>query len=128
MKVAVTYSDGMVGGSFAEAEAFKIYEVENGEVSFEMIVQVMEKGAKAIADFLSIGRVTNVICGEIDESSMFTLAMKGIMVYAGVSGPADLALQAFLEEKLASTDKDSCGYVTGSASCTHNCSSCGGCH
>lgn len=128
MKVAVTYKDGMVGQSFADAEAFKIYEIKDGEIAFEMVVQTMEQGAKAIADFLSIGQVTNVICGDIDETATFTLAMKGIMVYAGVEGPADGAVMAFLEEKLASTDEATCGHVTGSVSCTHNCSTCGGCH
>ena len=38
MRIAVTYDNGQVFGHFGRTEAFKVYEVENGQVTDSEVI------------------------------------------------------------------------------------------
>ncbi len=52
MKVAVTYENGNVFQHFGHTEQFKVYDIEDGKVANEQIVDTGESGHGALAAYL----------------------------------------------------------------------------
>ena len=52
MKIAVTYENGQVFQHFGHTEQFKVYEVENGQVSDAKVVDTNGSGHGALAGML----------------------------------------------------------------------------
>ena len=65
MKIAVTYQNGLVFQHFGHSEAFKIYEIENGEVKNAEVAPTNGSGHGALAGFLKQHGVNALICGGI---------------------------------------------------------------
>lgn len=63
MKIAVTYQNGLVFQHFGHSEAFKIYEIENGEVKNAEVAPTNGSGHGALAGFLKQHGVNALICG-----------------------------------------------------------------
>ena len=101
MKVAVTYENGEVFQHFGHSEAFKLYEVEAGEVKSSEVVPTNGSGHGALAGFLRERGVEVLICGGIGAGAQNALAEAGIKLYGGVSGSADSAVQALIEGNLS---------------------------
>lgn len=101
MKIAVTYEQGQIFQHFGHTEQFKIYEVENGAVVSAEVVDTMDSGHGALAGFLQAQGVNTLICGGIGGGAQAALANAGIRLFAGVSGPADQAVEALLAGSLA---------------------------
>ena len=57
-------------------------------------------GHEMLAGFLKTAKVNALICGGIGNGAQSALSEAGIQLYAGVTGPADEAVKAFLEDKL----------------------------
>ena len=89
MKIAVTYQNGLVFQHFGHSEAFKIYEIENGEVKNAEVAPTNGSGHGALAGFLKQHGVNALICGGIGGGARTALAEAGIELYPGVSGSAD---------------------------------------
>ena len=89
MKVAVTYENGEVFQHFGRTPQFKIYEIDNGEVKAEQVIDTGETGHGALAGFLKDLNVNVMICGGIGGGAIAAMAESGIKVYAGASGKAD---------------------------------------
>ena len=75
MKIAVAYENGRVFQHFGHSQQFKIYTVENGEIT-------------ASRDTL--------ICGGIGGGAQQVLAAAGIRLFGGVSGNADAAVMELI--------------------------------
>lgn len=101
MKIAVTYENGQVFQHFGHTEQFKVYEVENGQVSGEKVVDTNGSGHGALAGVLQDLGAEVLICGGIGAGAQQALAEAGIQFYGGVTGNADDAVQAFLNETLS---------------------------
>lgn len=101
MKIAVTYENGQVFQHFGHTEQFKVYEVENGQVSETKVVDTNGSGHGALAGILQDLGVEVLICGGIGAGAQQALAEAGIQLYGGVAGSADDAVQAFLSETLS---------------------------
>lgn len=101
MKVAVTYENGQVFQHFGHTEQFKVYEVENGQISNSEVVDTNGSGHGALAEILKNLEVEVLICGGIGAGAQQALAEAGIHFYGGVAGSADDAVQAFLNETLS---------------------------
>ena len=65
MKIAVTYENGEIFQHFGHSEAFKLYEVEGGEVKSSEVVPTNGSGHGALAGFLRERGVEVLICGGI---------------------------------------------------------------
>lgn len=131
MKVAVTYENGNVFGHFGRTENFKVYEVENGEVVSSEIVGSDGVGHEALAYLLAEKDIDVLICGGMGAGAQAALADAGLEVYAGVSGSADEAVEAFLKGELVDAGV-TCNHHEHEGeehSCAGSCGSCGGgCH
>ena len=65
MRIAVTYEDGQVFQHFGHTERFKVYDVEDGEVTLAAVVNTDGSGHGALADILKKIHVDTLICGGI---------------------------------------------------------------
>lgn len=126
MKVAVTYENGEVFQHFGHSEAFKLYEVEGGEVKSSEVVPTNGSGHGALAGFLRERGVEVLICGGIGAGAQNALAQAGIKLYGGASGKADDAVNALLSGKLDYNPNVMCNHHSHEHSGGHSCgSSCG---
>lgn len=96
MKIAVTYENGSIFQHFGHTEQFKLYEVENGQVTSSQILDTNGSGHGALSGFLTEHDVDVLICGGIGGGAQAALAEAGIQLYGGVDGSADEAVSAYL--------------------------------
>ena len=64
MKIAVTYENGQIFQHFGHTAQFKLYEVEDGKVVREVVVDTNGSGHGALAGFLAQHGVDTLICGD----------------------------------------------------------------
>jgi predicted Fe-Mo cluster-binding NifX family protein len=136
MKIAVTYEAGLVFQHFGHTSAFKIYDVENGDVVASAVVDTQGHGHGALAGFLQQQGVDTLICGGIGAGAQMALADAGIRLYGGVRGDADEAVSLFLAGALDFNPDVRCshhdhqhseGHTCGDHGCGSHCGShCGG--
>lgn len=101
MRIAVTYENGEVYQHFGHTEQFKIYDVEDGKITKEEIVDTNGSSHGALAGFLKDLQADTLICGGIGAGAQNALAEAGIRLYGGVSGSADEAAKALAAGTLA---------------------------
>ena len=65
MRIAVTYENGQIFQHFGHTEQFKLYDVENGKIVREQVVDNNGSGHGALAGFLQAAKVDALICGGI---------------------------------------------------------------
>ena len=130
MRIAVTYENGEVFQHFGHAEAFKVYEVEDGEIRSSEIIPSNGSGHGALASMLGDRKIDVLICGGIGAGAQTALTEQGIELCAGASGNADEAVAAYLRGELINTGAncDHHDHEDGHSCEEHDCSSCGGCH
>ncbi len=100
MKIAVTYENGQIFGHFGHTEQFKIYDVENGVITASKVIDTNGSGHGALAGLLQSLGVDALICGGIGGGAQTALSQAGIKLYGGVTGSADDAVNALLENAL----------------------------
>lgn len=100
MRIAVTYDNGEIFQHFGHTEKFKVYDVENGKVTVQTIIDTNGSGHGALADVLKKCGVDTLICGGIGGGAQMALAEAGIRLFGGVSGDADSAVAALLDNRL----------------------------
>lgn len=110
MRIAVTYENEEVFQHFGHTERFKVYDVENGKVVLSTLVNTNGSGHGALADILKKINVDTLICGGIGGGAKLALAEAGIKLYGGVSGNADQAVKAFLDNQLSFNPNVSCNH------------------
>ncbi len=101
MRIAVTYDHGKVFQHFGHTEQFKLYDVQDGRITDEQVVDTDGYGHGALAGFLQAAQVDALICGGIGMGAQMALADAGIRLYAGVQGSADEAARALAAGTLA---------------------------
>lgn len=99
-KIAVTYENGQVFQHFGHTAQFKIYQVEEGQVTSAQVVDTNGSGHGALAGFLKDQGVDTLLCGGIGGGAKTALAQAGIELYGGVSGSADQAVEDLLAGRL----------------------------
>lgn len=100
MKIAVTYDNGQIFQHFGHTQAFKIYEITDGQVTRAEVVDTNGSGHGALAGFLMQRGVDTLICGGIGGGAQAALAEAGIRLYGGAAGDADAAVNALLSGSL----------------------------
>ena len=101
MRVAVTYENGDIFQHFGHSSQFKVYDVEDGRIVSEQIVDTNGSGHGALAGLLSDAKADVLICGGIGAGAQNALKVAGIRFYGGVQGEADKAAADFLAARLA---------------------------
>ncbi len=127
MKVAVTYENGQVFQHFGRTPQFKIYDIEDGSVKSEKVIDTGETGHGALAGFLQDAGADVMICGGIGGGAVFAMAEAGIKVYAGASGKADDVIESYLAGTLAEIGDATCDHHEHEGHGEHGCGH-GGCH
>lgn len=122
MRIAITYANGNIFQHFGHTKAFKIYDIENGAIVKEQIVNTMGNGHGALAGFLTKNQVNVVICGGIGGGAQMALAEAGIQLYGGVNGDADEAIHAYLSGNLQFQSNVQCNHHQHAHACgQHPC-------
>ena len=124
MKIAVTYEAGLVFQHFGHTAAFKIYEVENGDIKSSCVVDTNGHGHGALAGYLKGLGVDTLICGGIGGGAQMALNNAGIQFYGGVQGEADDAVEALLSGNLRYNPCVTCNHHGHDHNCgDHGCGS-----
>jgi len=110
MKIAVTYDRGNVFEHFGKTEAFKLYSIVEGRIESAEVIGTEGNGHGALAGFLASKGVNTLICGGLGMGAKQTIAEAGIMLYAGVSGNADRAVQQLLDGTLSPNAEANCDH------------------
>lgn len=110
MILAVTYENGNVFGHFGHTEQFKVYEIENGNVISQKVVDTNGSGHGALAGFLKNLNVDTLICGGIGGGAINALGEANIKVYPGVAGNADAQVEAFIKGELNYNPNTRCSH------------------
>ena len=103
MRIAVTYEDGNVFQHFGHTEKFKIYEVEDGKIVSDSIMDTNGTGHEALAGLLADRGVDALICGGMGQGAKDALTAAGLQICAGAEGDADAAVEAWLRGELIDT-------------------------
>ncbi len=100
MKIAIPYDKGKVGQHFGSTEVFRFYETHNGVIRIGEAVPVSGTGHGVMCAVLQENGADALICGGIGGGAIEAIESCGIRVYAGVTGNADEAVAALLQERL----------------------------
>lgn len=134
MRIAVTYENGNVFQHFGHTEQFKLYDVAEGKVTNEEILESGGSGHGALAGLLAGCKTDILICGGIGRGAQDALAEAGIKVYGGVTGETGKAVEDFLAGKLDYNPDIQCSHHEGhhhDRECgedKHGCHGNGSCH
>ncbi|MBR5089183.1 MAG: DUF134 domain-containing protein [Ruminiclostridium sp.] len=129
MRIAVTYENGNIFQHFGRTEQFKLYDIENGAVKSSEVVGTNGAGHGALAGFLRSAGADMLICGGIGGGAQMAMQESGIALYAGNSGSADDAVNAYLAGTLAQNTEANCdhhghehgeGHACGEHGCGHH--------
>ena len=105
MKIAVTYENGQIFQHFGHTQAFKIYEITDGQISRAEVVDTNGSGHGALAGFLMQRGVDTLICGGI-----------------GVGVPAHTAVEADAGPGQGHGEGHTCGHHGEGHTCgNHGC-------
>lgn len=110
MRIAVTYENGNVFQHFGHTSFFKFYDVENGEIVSSKVLPTLGQGHGALAMFLKINHTDALICGGIGGGAKTALMNNGILLFGGVSGSADEAVKALIEDRLDYNSDITCSH------------------
>lgn len=132
MRIAVTYEQEMVGQHFGRTEQFKIYDVQDSEITSSQVIDTNGTGHGALAGFLRAAEVEVLICGGIGMGARMALEEAGVKLLPGVTGNTDEAVKSFLAGDLEYDPDTSCSHHDHEHGEGHEChhGSCGshGCH
>ena len=120
MRIAVTYENGEIFQHFGHTEQFKLYDVEEGKIVNEQIVDTNGSGHGALAGFLQAAKADALICGGIGMGAQMALADAGIKLYAGVQGSADTAAKSLAEGTLEYDPDAKCDHHGEGHECGHH--------
>ena len=135
MRIAVALDPerGEVFQHFGHTQFFKLYDAEDGAVVRSLVIAAPEQGHDALAGFLAEVRANVLICGGIGGGARAALEDVGVLLYGGVAGDADTAVNAFLHGTLGYDPDVHChhhdvseGHACGG--CHGEGHDCGGCH
>lgn len=121
MRIAVTYENGQIFQHFGHTESFKIYDVEEGKIVHSEVVDTNGNGHGALAGVLNALNADVLICGGIGGGAQAALAAAGIKLFGGVSGDADKAVEAFINETLDYDPDVKCSHHEHSHGEGHTC-------
>ena len=127
MRIAVTYENGEIFQHFGRTEQFKLYDIEDGKIKSSEVVGTNGAGHGALAGFLRSAGADMLICGGIGGGAQMAMQEAGITLYAGNSGSADDAVNAYLAGTLAQNTEANCdhhghgeGHTCGEHGCGHH--------
>lgn len=106
MKIAVTYDkgNGTIWQHFGRTEAFKLYEVQDGEILSSEVLDAEGEGHGSLPPFLKNAGVDVVLCGGLGAPMVNAIQSLEMELVAGVQGDADEAVKKYLADELQSDE------------------------
>ncbi len=87
MKIAIACDeDEKVKERLEDAELYRVYEIEGGEIKKSELVRTINAGHHIIAPFLADKSVEALICGEADKNAKRIYARHGLVLYTENKG------------------------------------------
>ena len=123
MRIAVAYEDGQVFQHFGHTEQFKLYDIEDGKIVSEQIVDSDGNGHGALAGFLKSADVDALICGGIGRGAQMALEDAEIKLFGGVQGSVDAAVSAYVAGTLDFDQDANCDHHEHEHQHGHECGS-----
>lgn len=123
MKIALTYEDGKVFQHFGHTEKIKIYEINNGNVISESIIDTSTSGHEKLVEVLKNNNIEVLICGGIGQGAKDALSEANIQLFGGVSGNTDEVIKDYMNGNLKYNENVKCEHhhVEGEHHCeNHN--------
>ena len=108
MKIAIPVKNENIYQHFGMASVFKIYTVENNQITATTMEETNGRGHGAMLDVLLANAVNCVICGGIGDGAIQALNQADIKLYAGISGVADDAVASLIAGTLQSDMQAAC--------------------
>ncbi len=108
MKIAVTYNNGLIEQHFGQAQAFKIYTIEDSKITNEEIKSTQGFAHGTLVNLLTLNNVNTLICGGLGGGAKTALAQAGIELLPGAKGKADDAINDFINNSLNYNPNVSC--------------------
>jgi len=124
MRIAVAADEEMINQHFSETSWFRLYDVEGKQVTRELRVPSFGGGASALVSSLSDYKVNVLICGALDGKTKVSLGDAGILVFGGIIGKTEPAVEALISGTLTACADSGFGSDGCSGSCGENCKSC----
>ena len=110
MRIAVTYNNDQVFQHFGHTSFFKIYDIENGRISNQQIIDTMGREHGSLTGFLKEVSADTLICGGIGGGAQRAIEAAGVELYTGIEGNADEAVKAYLAGSLQKNGGPSCNH------------------
>lgn len=97
MRIAVTCTEKETIENLADAELFRVYEIENGNIKESELIRTINAGHRIIAPFLADKSVEALICGRADNQAKRIYSRHGLILYPEHSGTPDETIKNFLK-------------------------------
>ena len=110
MNIAVPYQNGQIFQHFGHTEQFKLYQVQDGKIVSDKVIDTSGSGHGALAGMLAALQVEVLICGGIGGGAQMALRQAGIQLFGGVRGDADTAVLQYLAGALAFDPNAKCDH------------------
>ncbi len=103
MKIAIASENNLVSGHFGHCEGFKIYHVENGQVTNEDFIENPGHKPGFLPVFLSEKNINVIISGGMGETAQNLFKENNIDVIVGACGSCNDIIKSFISGSLKST-------------------------
>lgn len=112
MKIAITYDAATqtVFQHFGKTQNFKLYEIQDGKIISNEIIDNGGFGHHDLATYLKNLGVETLILGNRGQGAIDALNAAGLKQVAGVTGSADEAAALFAEGKLIGNPEAKCNH------------------
>lgn len=112
MRVAITYDmeTGNVFQHFGHTKYFKVYDIEDGKIIRSAIYDNGGFGHHSLPVYLKEMGVEVIILGNRGQGAINAINNAGLKQFAGVTGNADEAAQAFLAGTLVHNEDAKCNH------------------
>lgn len=108
MIIAVTHENGQIFQHFGHSTEIKFYLCDGQKILESKVVNTEGQGHGALAYFLQAYNTDVLICGGIGPGAQMGVMSMGILLFAGVSGNCDEAVQALLNGTLEQNSEANC--------------------
>ena len=99
MIIAVTCTENETIETLSDAELFRVYEIENGNIKGSELIRTINAGHRIIAPFLAQKSVEALICGKADTKAKRIYGRHGLVLYPEQTGNTEETIKNFLSGK-----------------------------
>lgn len=119
MRIAVTYENQEVFQHFGRCQQFKIYDIDNNQITNTYILHSNGIGHGALAGLLQHEQVKLLICGGIGQGARAALNAVKIQICPGVNGNCDQQVNAYITGNLKFDPNTECHHHDHEHTCDH---------